>query len=79
MHTINCLKEDCPLTKFIQNEGNFNMQKQALLNYMSFIFNQAIKTFPQELLIRIYQIQFNYDHKYNLISIIQKINFFNSK
>ena len=69
IHTNNCLREECPLTKFIQNEGNFNMQKQALLNYMSFIFNQAIKTFPQELLIRIYQIQFNYDHKYNLISI----------
>ena len=38
MHTINCLKEDCPLTKFIRNKGNYNIQKQCLLNYMAAFF-----------------------------------------
>ena len=28
MHTKTCLKEECPLTKFIQNKGNYNMVQQ---------------------------------------------------
>ena len=38
IHTETCLREDCPLTKFINNDGNFNVQKQCLLNYMSIYF-----------------------------------------
>ena len=34
IHTETCLREDCPLTKFINNDGNFNVQKQCLLNYI---------------------------------------------
>ena len=44
IHSEKCLKEDCPLTKFIKNEGNFIVQKQCLLNYMSIYFNKVIKT-----------------------------------
>ena len=69
LHITTCIREDCPLTKFVKNEGNFNIQKQALLSHMTFLFNKAMKTFPHDLLIRIHYIQFNYAHKYNLSSI----------
>ena len=69
IHTDNCLKEDCPLTNFIRNEGNFSTQKQSLLNYMTIVFNESIKKFPNNILIRMYYIQFNYDQKYNLSSV----------
>ena len=69
MHTANCLREDCPLTKFINNKGNFNVQKQCLLNYMAKTFITSIKKFPNNILLRMQFIQFNYDKKYNLNSI----------
>ena len=69
MHTITCLKENCPLTKFINNKGNYNVQKQCLLNYMASYFNDSIKKFPNSVLIRMQYIQFNYDKKYNLNNI----------
>ena len=69
LHTQNCLKEECPLTKFIKNKGNFNIQKQSLLNYMTIYFNAAIKKFPNNKLLKLYYIQFSYDNKYNLNSI----------
>ena len=34
IHTEYCLRENCPLTKFINNDDNFNVQKQCLLNYI---------------------------------------------
>ena len=66
IHNEFCLKEDCPLTKFVNSDGNFVIQKQCLLSYMTIIFNDAIKKFPNDILIRMYYIQFSYDHKYNL-------------
>ena len=69
MHTTYCLREDCPLTKFINNKGNYNVQKQCLLNYMASSFNTCIKKFPNNILLRMQFIQFNYDKKYNLNSI----------
>ena len=69
IHNETCLKEDCPLNKFINNYGNYNIQKQCLLNYMSAYFNIAIKKFPLNKLLRLYHIQFNYDQKYNLNNI----------
>ena len=68
-HTSSCIREDCPLTKFIKNEGIYTVQKQALLSHMSFIFVKAIQSFPNDLLIRILYVQFNYDHKYNLSTV----------
>jgi hypothetical protein len=68
LHTENCLKEDCPLTKFVNN-GNFNVQKQCLLNYMTIYFNTAIKKFPNNKLLKLYFIQFSFDNKYNLNSM----------
>jgi len=69
LHTSFCLKENCPLTKFIKNNGNFNVQKQCLLNYMTIYFNTAIKKFPSNKLLKLHYIQFNYDNKYNLNSM----------
>ena len=43
IHTSNCIKEDCPLTNFVKNEGNFSTQKQCLLNYMTILFNEAMR------------------------------------
>ena len=69
MHTTNCLRQDCPLTKFINSKGNYNVQKQCLLNYMAMSFITSIKKFPDNILLRMQFIQFNYDKKYNLNSI----------
>ena len=69
MHTKECLNEDCFLTKFIENENNFIAQKQCLLNYMTTYFNNAIKKYPFNNLLRLYYIQFNFYNKSNLNSV----------
>ena len=69
IHTEKCLDEECPLKKFIKNYGNFNIQKQCLLNYMTHYFNKAMKHFPNSKIIRLYYIQFNFSKKYNLNSV----------
>ena len=69
IHNESCLREDCPLTKFINCKNNYKYQKQCLLNYMSNFFYTAIIKFPSNQLIRLYHIQFNYDQKFNLNSI----------
>ena len=69
MHTLTCLKQDCPLTKFIKNKGNYMIQKQCLLNYMAIFFKNSIKKFPNSILLRMQFVQFNYDKKYNLNNI----------
>ena len=65
-HIKSCVNEDCPLIKFMQNQGNYNIQKQCLLNYMNIHFNNGIKAFPTNSKIKIYYIQFNYNKRYNL-------------
>jgi hypothetical protein len=80
MHTEICLKEDCPLTKFNNNNGNYNIQKQCLLNYMTIFFGKAIKKFPDSILLRLYYIHFNYYKKYNLNGVranLEEIKKFN--
>ena len=69
LHTESCLKEDCPLTKFMKNDGNYNVQKQCLLNYMSIFFNNAMKKFPYNKILKLFYIQFNFYKKYNLNSV----------
>ena len=69
LHVQTCIRDDCPLTKFINNEGNYNVQKQCLLNYMSIFFNNAMKKFPYNKLLKLYYIQFNFYKKYNLNSV----------
>ena len=69
MHVKTCVFEECPLKKYLQNTGNYNFQKQCLLSYMSIHFNNIIKNFPKNTLIRIYYIHFNYTKRYNLNSV----------
>ena len=66
MHNIICSDKDCPLTKFINNEGNFNVQRQCLLNYMNIFFNKGLKLFPNNIQILILYIQFNFTKRSNL-------------
>ena len=66
MHNIICSDKDCPLTKFMNNEGNFNVQKQCLLNYMNIYFNKGLKLFPNNVQILILYIQFNFTKRFNL-------------
>ena len=78
IHTLGCLREECPLTKFVQNPGNYNIQKQCLLNYMTYYFNLGIKRFPSSPKLMLYFIQFNFSKRFNLnsvrtnISLVQK-------
>ena len=69
IHNNSCANKDCPLTKFMNNEGNFNIQKQCLLNYMNLVFNEGLKKFPNNMYLLILFIHFNYNKKFNLNSV----------
>ena len=69
LHNMSCTNEDCPLTKFVNNEGNFNVQKQCLLNYMNIFFNHGLKLYPRNFELLILYINFNYTKKFNLNSV----------
>jgi len=66
LHEENCTTDDCPLKKFLEDTGNFSLQKVSLLHYMSLMFNEGIKKFPNSKLIIMNFVQFNYEKKYNL-------------
>jgi hypothetical protein len=68
-HNNICCEKDCPLTKFINNEGNYNVQKQCLLNYMNTIFNLGLKMYPKEVHLLLLYIHFNYSKRFNLNSV----------
>ena len=74
IHTINCIKENCPLTKFIQNPGNYNIQKQCLLNYMTIFFNLGMKQYPFSTELVLYFIHFNFSNRTNLNSVRSNIS-----
>lgn len=66
IHEESCTNEECPLKKFLENQGNFQVQKTSLLHYMNILFNEAIKKFPDSQLILMNFVHFNFDKKYNL-------------
>ena len=68
-HAQACMEKDCPLKKFMCNEGNFNTQRQCLLNYMNIFFNIGLKLFPKNIYILMLYIQFNYSKKFNLNTV----------
>lgn len=68
IHEESCVNEECPLKKFLDNSGNFNVQKISLLHYMNMMFNEGIKKFPNSKLLLMNFVQFNYEKKYNLNS-----------
>ena len=73
IHTMNCIREDCPLTKFMKNIGNYNIQKQCILNYMTIYFNLGIKRFPFSSELILYNIHFNFTNRTNLNSVRNNI------
>ena len=75
IHTLKCIKEDCPLTKFIKNPSNYNIQRQCLLNYMTIYFGLGMKLFPSCANILLYHIQFNISNKSNLNSVRNNISY----
>ena len=72
-HIMKCTNKDCPLIKFINNEGNFNIQRQNLLLYMNLFFNKAFKKFPDNIYLLILYIQFNYNKRFNLKNVKEKL------
>ena len=74
IHTMSCIREECPLTKFIQNPGNHNIQKQCLLNYMTIYFSLGMKRFPFSTELILYYIQFNFSHRSNMNSVRTNIS-----
>ena len=68
-HYIHCTEKDCPLTKFVNNEGNFNVQKQCLLNYMNVFFNRGLKLYPNSFYLMILFLYFNYSKRFNMNSV----------
>ena len=77
VHNITCINKDCPLRKFLNNEGNFNLQRQCLLNYMNIYFKRSLKKYPRNTTLLILFIYFNYSKKFNLNSV--KTNLFQLK
>ena len=71
---MNCIREDCPLTKFMKNIGNYNIQKQCILNYMAIYFNLGIKRFPFSSELILYNIHFNFTNRTNLNSVRNNIS-----
>ena len=74
IHTLTCIREECPLTKFIQNPGNYNVQKQCLLNYMTIYFGSGMKRFPFSSELVLYYVQFNFSNRSNLNSVRTNIS-----
>ena len=72
-HNRLCTSKDCPLTKFLINDGNFNVQKQCLLNYMNVFFNKGLKQYPNSAAILILNIYFNYSKRFNLNNVKNNI------
>ena len=69
IHNLVCSEKDCPLTKFENNEGNFSIQKQCLLNYINSCFIIGLKAFPNNIYLLMQYINFNYNAKFNLNSV----------
>jgi hypothetical protein len=38
LHCLDCPENDCSLRKYLINDGNYNIQRQCLLNYMNVFF-----------------------------------------
>ncbi len=65
-HLETCIDEECPLTKYMENQGNYQIQKSCLLHYINTLLIDGIKKFPNNKTIVMTFIQFNYSNKFNL-------------
>ena len=73
-HCYACTNKDCPLIKFLNNEGNFNIQKQSILNFMNLFFNRLLKEYPQNFNILILYVHFNFSKRFNLNTTKANLN-----
>ena len=69
LHNIICTEKDCPLKRFLHNEGNFNIQRQCLLNYMNHFFNKGLKKYPNNIYLLMLFVRFNYSKRFNLNTV----------
>jgi hypothetical protein len=67
-HEEYCIKENCPLKKYLANPDDFNIQKMSLLHYMNIIFNEAINKFSNSKTLILNYVQFNYENNFNMNS-----------
>ena len=80
-HNKICTRKECPLTKFMNNEGNYNIQKQCLLGYMNIFFNNGMRIFPNNAYLLMLYIHFNFSKRYTLNNVranfllLKKLNF----
>ena len=65
-HLETCIDEECPLTKYMENQGNYQIQKACLLHYINTLLINGMKKFPNNKTIVMTFIQFNYSNKFNL-------------
>jgi hypothetical protein len=68
-HNLVCNDKECPLKRFLLNEGNFNAQRQCLLNYMNFFFNKGLRKYPNNIYLLMLYVRFNYSKRFNLNSV----------
>ena len=69
LHNLVCTEKECSLKRFLHNEGNFNIQRQCLLNYMNNLFNKGLKKFPNNIYLLMLYVRFNYSKRFNLNSV----------
>ena len=65
-HIEICINDECPLVKFIENQGNFHVQKNCLLHYINIVLIDGIKRFSNNKNIIMEFVQFNFVNKFNL-------------
>ena len=68
-HNLVCTDKECPLKRFLLNEGNFNAQRQCLLNYMNLFFNKGLRKYPNNIYLLMLYVRFNYSKRFNLNSV----------
>ena len=73
-HCNMCNNKECPLNKFMNNDGNFNIQKQSILNYMNLYFNRLLKEYPKNFQLLILFVHFNYNKRFNLNNVKANLN-----
>ena len=73
-HNLVCTDKECPLKRFLLNEGNFNAQRQCLLNYMNMFFNKGLRKYPNNIYLLMLYVRFNYSKRFNLNSVKTNIS-----
>lgn len=65
-HEETCITDSCPLKKFLEDKGNYSLQRMSLLQYVTLQYSEGIKKFPNSKALVMSQVQFNYEMKINI-------------